>query len=154
MKNMDSIISGHNHNTLNPKQKSFGCNYRRKDSPLNGECLTPKVIYHADVSHEANNDQRFCFGIEESTFKKRYYNHKRDVKHIKYQYNTELTKYVWNLKNNIKYNIQQKVIDKVYGYANSTMCKLCLIEKLWIINHINNNNILNKKSEIINKCRH
>ena len=25
--------------------------------------------------------------------------------------------------------------------------------KLWIINHINYNNILNKKSELINKCR-
>ena len=29
MKNMDSIISGHNHNILNPKQKSFGCNCTR-----------------------------------------------------------------------------------------------------------------------------
>ena len=32
MKNMDSIISGHNNNMLNPKQKSFGCNCRKKDS--------------------------------------------------------------------------------------------------------------------------
>ena len=40
---------------------------------------------------------------------------------------------------------------KVYENANSTMCKLCLTEKLWIINHINDNNILNKKSELINK---
>ena len=38
MKNMDSIISGHNHNILNPKQKSFGCNCRKKDCcPLNGD---------------------------------------------------------------------------------------------------------------------
>ena len=29
MKNMDSIISGRNHNILNPKQKSFGCNCKR-----------------------------------------------------------------------------------------------------------------------------
>ena len=35
-----------------------------------------------------------------------------------------------------------------------TMCKLCLTEKLWIINHINDHNMLNKKSELINKCRH
>ena len=32
MKNMDSMISGHKHNILNPKQKSFGCNCRKKDS--------------------------------------------------------------------------------------------------------------------------
>ena len=98
MKNMDSIISGHNHNILNPKQRSFGCNCRKKE---NGECLTPKVIYRADVTNEANNDQKFYFGIAETTFKEPFNNHKRDVKHIKYQYNTELTKYIWNLKNNI-----------------------------------------------------
>ena len=32
-------------------------------------------------------------------------------------------------------------------------CVNCLTEKLWIINQINDNNILNKKSELINKCR-
>ena len=76
------------------------------------------------------------------------------MSNIKYQYNKELTKYIWNLKNNnIKYNIQRKVVDKVYDNANSVMCKLYWTEKLWIINHINNNNILNKKSELINNCR-
>ena len=156
MKNMDSIISGHNHNILNPKLKSFGCNCRKKSScPLNGECLTPKVIYCVDVSNKVNIGQNFYFGLVKTTFKDRCTNHKWDVKCIKYQYNTELTKYIWNLKNNsIKYNIQCKVVDKVYGNANPTMCKLCLTEKLWIINHINDNNILNKKSELINKCRH
>ena len=156
MKNMDSIISGHNHNILNPKQRSFGCNCRKKGScHLNGECLTPKVIYRADVTNEANKDQKFYFGLAETTFKERYNNHKRDVKLIKYQYNTELTKYICNLKNNsIQYNVPWKVVDKVYGNANLIMCKLCLTEKLWIINHINDNNMLNKKSELVNKCRH
>ena len=128
MKNMDSIISGHNHNILNPKQKSFGCNCRKKDScPLNGQCLKLNIIYRADVSNEANNDQTFYFGLAETTFKDCYNNHKWDVKYIKYQYNTELTKYIWNLENNsIKYHIQWKVLDKVHGDANSTMCKLCL----------------------------
>ena len=49
MKNMDSIISGHNNNILSLKQKPFGCNCRKKDScSLNAEYLTPKVVYHAD----------------------------------------------------------------------------------------------------------
>ena len=107
-----------------------------------------------DVSNEANDDQKIYFSFAKTNFKECYYNHKRDVKHIKYQYNTELTKYIWNLKNNnIKYNVQWKVVDKVYGSANSVMCKLCLTEKLWIINHIYDNNISNKKSHLINKCR-
>ena len=98
---------------------------------------------------------KFYFGLAEATFRERLKNHKRDVKHTKYQYNTELTKEICNLKNNsIKYNIQWKVVDKVYSNGNSTMCKLCLTKKLWIINHINGNNILNKKYELINKYRH
>ena len=117
--------------------------------------MTPKVTHRADVSNEANNDQKFYFGLAETIFKERYNNHERNVKHIKYQYNAELTKYIWNLKNNsFKYNIHWKVVDKVYGNATSTMGKLCLREKLWIINQINDNNILNKKSELIKKCRH
>ena len=60
MKNMDSIISGHNHNILNSKQISFGCSCRKKEScPLNGVCLTPKVIYRADVSNEAKTIKSF-----------------------------------------------------------------------------------------------
>ena len=80
MKNMDSIIYGHNRNILNPKQKSLGCNC---SFPLNGEYLTPKVVYHADVTNEANNDQKFYFSLAEKTFEERYNNYKRDVKHIK-----------------------------------------------------------------------
>ena len=69
--------------------------------------MTPKVIYRADVSNQPNKDQKFYFGLAETTFNERYNNHKRDVKYIKYQYDTELTKYTWNLKNNsIQYNIQ------------------------------------------------
>ena len=151
MKNMDSIISGHNYNILIPKQKSFDSNCRKKDScHLNCKCLTPKVIYHANVSDEANNDEKFCFGLAETTFKERYNNHQQDIKHIKFQYNAKLTKYIWKLKSNsIKYKFQWKVVDKAYGNANLTICNLRLTEKLWIINHINDSNILNKKSELI-----
>ena len=101
---------------------NFWCQkFAQESCPLNGECLTPKVIYRADVLSEANKDQHFYFGLAEITFKERYNNH---------QHNTEFTKYIWNLKNNSnKYNIQWKVVDKVYSNANSTMNKLCLTEK-------------------------
>ena len=40
IKNMDCIISGHNRNIFNARQKPFGCNCRKKNSCLlNGECL-------------------------------------------------------------------------------------------------------------------
>ena len=153
MKNMDWIISGHNHNILNPKPKSFGHNCRKKDScPLDGKCLTPNVIYCADVSKEANHHQKLYFGLAETAFKDCYNSHKWDVKHIKYQYNTELTKYIWNLKNNnIKYNMQWKVVIK-FMLMLIWQCVSCMIDH-GIINHINDD-ILNKKSEPINKFIH
>ena len=51
MNNISSILSTHNKNILNPKQTSFGCNCRSKDNcALGGECLTPKMIYRADIA--------------------------------------------------------------------------------------------------------
>ena len=115
---------------------------------------TESNILQVDVSNKVNNDQKFYFRLAATAFKERYNNHKRDVKYMKYQYNTEVTKYIWNLKNNnIKYNIQWKVFDKSYGNSNSK-CKFCLTKKLRIINHVNDNNMLNKKPELINKSRH
>ena len=55
MKNIGSIISAHNQNILNPIAISYECNCRMKSSyPFNGECLTPKMIYRADVDTPFN----------------------------------------------------------------------------------------------------
>ena len=44
--------------------------------------------------------------------------------------------------------------NKVYCNPKQKICILRLTEKLWIINFIHDNNSLNKKSELINKCRY
>ena len=51
-----SIISAHSRNILNPIVQSYGCNCRVKSScRVNGECLTPKIIYRADISNDENS---------------------------------------------------------------------------------------------------
>ena len=40
------------------------------------------------------------------------------------------------------------------GNPSTIICPLCITEKLWIINFLINKDLLNKKSELINKCRH
>ena len=106
--------------------------------------LTTQMIYLNDY-----------FGLTDTTFKERYQNHNRDFKHEKYENNTELAKYIWQLRrNNISFSDKWKVITKVYGNPNPVLCKLCLTEKLWIINFINDEKMLNKKSELISNCRH
>ena len=156
MRNIGSIISSHNRATLHPATTSYGCNCRVKDScPLNGECLTPKLVYRADIKNNSNNKKKYYVGLSETTFKQRYRNHKKELNHAKYQNSTELSKYIWKLKcDKINFTIKWSIVERVNGNANSMRCNLCLTEKLWIINCINDENCLNKKSELISKCRH
>ena len=156
MKYINSIISSHNKNILQPITASFGGNRRKKKScPLNGECLTSQLFYRATVTNAVNEDMKKNIGLADNTFKERHSNHKRDFKHQKYCNSTELAKYVWELKEEIiALIIKWEILNKVYGNPKQNMCILCLTEKLWIINFIYDNNYLNKKSELINKCRH
>ena len=157
MNNISSILSTHNKDILNPKQTSFGCSRRNKDHcPFDGECLTPNIIYPGDIT--TDNDHKFYYGTSEATFKKRHSNHTRDFKHVKYQHATEPAKHIkdmWQLENNnFYYSIKWWIASKVYGNANPLSCKLCLMEKHWIIKYFDDSNLSNKKSEVINKCRH
>ena len=59
MRNIGSIISSHNRATLHPVTPLYGCNCRVKDiCPLNGECLTPKLVYKADIESNSNNNKK------------------------------------------------------------------------------------------------
>ena len=79
MRNIGSIISSHNRATLHPATTSYGCNCRIKNScPLNGECLTPKLVYRADIENNSNNEKKYYLGLSETTFKERYRNHKKE----------------------------------------------------------------------------
>ena len=68
---------------------------------------------------------------------------------------TELSKDIWQLKDiNINFTTKWSIIARARPYNNSSKrCDLCLAEKLYIIKH-SNNNLLNKRSELISKCRH
>ena len=155
-RNISSIISSHSRNILSPEQQSFGCTCRVKNEcPLNGESQTPSVIYPADLIYDSNDEEKFYFGLVNTTFKERYRNHVRDYKHEKYENSTELAKYIWQLKrDNISFSVKWTIITKVYGSPNPLLCKLCLTEKLWIINLINGGNMLNKSSELLSSWRH
>ena len=107
MKNIGSIISAHNRNILNPIVQSYGRNCRVKSScPLNGECLTPKIIYRAEVSNDKNSEKKFYFGLVDTLFKERYRNHTRDFKHEKYENCTKLAKYIWQKHSNSDFSIK------------------------------------------------
>ena len=52
------------------------------------------------------------------------------------------------------FSVKWTFTKKVYGSHNPLLCKLCLTEKLSIINFINDESMLNKKEELIIRCRH
>ena len=156
MGNVASVLSAHNRNILYPKKSEFGCNCRSKtDCPLDNKCLTPKIVYQADAQNDTNDEKKFYLGVSETPFKERFRNHKKEFTHKKYRNSTELSKYIWQLKDaNITPIVTWKVVAKVFSDTKINFCKLCLTEKVFIINALNDSQLLNKKSELINTCRH
>ena len=53
-------------------------------------------IYKATVRHD--NKEKSYYGLAGGTFKDRYRNHVKSTKHEKYKNETQLSKYIWNLK--------------------------------------------------------
>ena len=82
MGNVGSVLSAHNRNILYPKKSEFGCNCRSKtDCPLDNKCLTPKIVYQADVRNDTNDEKKFYLGVSETPFKERFRNHKKEYTH-------------------------------------------------------------------------
>ena len=73
----------------------------------------------------------------------------------KYVNDTELSKYIWKLKDaNTSYSLKWSVEKAATPYKYGTRkCDLCLREKVAII-RANPNGLLNKRTELISKCRH
>ena len=116
--------------------------------------LTPNIVYQADITNNVENERRVDLDLSETPFKDRYRNHVRDFNNEIHYNKTELSKYVWDLKrNNKEPHITWTIVCKVYGTPKRNFCRLCLKEKLLIIKFPNQDILLNKRSELISKCR-
>ena len=71
MKNMSSILSSHSRKILAENEKQHKSNCRNIDKcPLENKCLTPRVVYEADVI-TLNTSRNFYIGLSDTPFKKR-----------------------------------------------------------------------------------
>ena len=50
--------------------------------------------------------------------------------------------------------VKWSIVEKIYSDARINYCKLCLLEKLYIPDFIDDNRLLNKRSEFISGCKH
>eukprot|EP00794_Sanderia_malayensis_P001431 gene1431-biopygen1181 len=108
---METIISKHNKkvvNTNNNTPSDRTCNCQKKEQcPLDNNCLTTSIIYNAHITTNGDMMGKYYIGLTEGTFKKRYTQHKQSFRNCKYAKSTELSKYIWDLKDKNKdYDMQ------------------------------------------------
>ena len=159
MPNIKTKINAHNREILRntPSKNTKHCNCQQKENcPMNGACLKESLVYYATIScNDKNYQPKLYKGSCETSFKKRYSNHKKSFNVPLYKHDTKLSTEYWNLKTkqlNPRISWKIKGIYKSYN-PTSKRCNLCLTEKLEILDDPDKN-LLNKRSEIISQCRH
>ena len=144
-----------NKRKLSPPEHHKLCNCRVKPScPLNGDCQVQCIVYEAEVKADGE-DSKIYTGLSEPPFKVRFANHQTSMKHRKYENSTELSKRVWQLRDTGKEpQVTWRVVEKSRAYSTtSKTCNLCTAEKYRIITS-DQSKTLNKRSELVSKCRH
>ena len=157
MTNMKKQISRHNATILRNKNEDTNtrtCNCRgERICPLNGQCLQTNVVYRADV--ECRNTVKTYYGLTENTFKARWNNHQSNLRNASQTQKTALSTYVWKCKNeNLEPNIKWSIKANAYALSSGgNQCDLYLSEKMTIL-MANPESTLNKRDEIMAKCKH
>ena len=107
------------------------------------------------VTRQDNNITETYVGLTENDFKTRYRNHTASFRHAKHRNSTELSKYIWTVKdNNINFFISWRILSSSLPYKSSNKrCNLCLKEKFLIICRPELSS-LNKRNELVSSCRH
>ena len=120
---------------------------------LQGKCRAREIVYQATV--ETTNDSQTYVGLTQTELKKRLAKHKKDMKSRKYENSTELSKYIWSLKEqNKQYNVTWTILGRVKAYSSATKrCNLFLLEKFYILRR-RGASTLNKRTELVSACRH
>ena len=115
-------------------------------------CREECVVYEAKV--QSKNDTKYYIGLTENEFKKRYYGHRLDFANKTKTNSTALSQHIWEMKTkNVEYQISWKILKRVSKMKNGNkMCRLCVTEAAIIMK--GKKGQLNKRGEIMNKCRH
>ena len=159
MPNISTIIKSHNRKLTSKtptiaEKSGKECNCRKpEECPMSGKCLSSQIVYKATVKSEASSV--LYVGLAGGTFKERFSNHKKAMNNERYSKETELSKHIWGLKKgNRDYEVTWSILRESNTHRRASgQCNLCLDEKVEILK-LSGPNMLNKRTEIISKCRH
>ena len=102
MSNIKSIVNAHNNRISKDDvlSNNSSCNCRNREScPLNNKCLTDNVLYAAtNTSNLPHYNTKHYAGVTAPQWKFRFNTHKSSFNLQKYKNSTELSKEVWNIK--------------------------------------------------------
>merc|ERR1712096_567660 len=130
--------------TIHGNKKEKTCNCKTEPCPLNKNCLTSNLIYKATVN--TDNTTKTYIRSTSTTFKDRYRNHKASFNNKQKRYSTELSNYLWQLKDKDKnYKLKWEILCRTKPNNNKT-CKLCSLEK-YEIEKTEKSTSLNKRQE-------
>ena len=157
MQNIKSVTNNHNMKVLNNiTETEESCSCRNKNKyPLGGKYFNPNIIYEAHItSNQLNYKQKIYIGTAETSLTTTENNSTfNTIQH--YENGTELSKEYWTIKrNNFTPKVTWRIIRKCTPFnTTKRICYLYLNEKLEIASY-KGDNLLNKRSEPVNKCRH
>ena len=128
---------------------------RKNTMSIGQKCLSEYLVYNALLGRLDTNKTKHYYGTCEKNFKERCNNHTASFRKKNKEKSTELSKYIWELKdNNIQHNLKWRITSKAHPYAcGSRKCDLCLTEKLTIIK-ADPETLLNTRDELVSKCMH
>ena len=134
-----------------PLQQPRTCNCKNSPKcPLQGNCVKENVVYQATVVTDTKTEN--YVGLA-SNFKEWYRNHQTSFRHPSKRNETELSKYVWDLKDRKKsFRVKWRILRSSQPYSNvSKKCNLCLQEKYFIIFRKDLSS-LNKRASNVCRC--
>ena len=128
-----------------------------RECPVGGECLTESVIYSATVDSSINNSNKSSMtyiGLTGDSFKSLFNGHTSTFRHRKGNMST-LSTHIWDLEDKkANYEIKWQIKKRAMVYKpGASFCDLCVSEKVHSL-LANPKTSLNKRSEILEACRH
>jgi hypothetical protein len=160
--NMERIIKGHNNKIIREhlgesQTTTPDCNCRggKKNCPVDGLCQQEGVTYMATVTTPDETRAKEYRGSTATKFKARHANHKTAMKNKNCPQKTTLSSYFWKKSSQgFSPAVKFEILKKARPYSvESGKCNLCIEEKLAIA-LADRSVSLNKRQEVVAKCRH